>query len=74
MSVLTVEDVYERHIKPLPVAERLRLIAMTAEGIAKSEDGKEGRQLRRITELRGLGAEAWRGIDAQTHIDELRSE
>jgi len=74
MSALTVEDVNERHIKPLPVPERLRLIATTAEGIAQSEKSEEDRPLRRITKLHGLGAETWRGIDAQAHINELRSE
>lgn len=27
-----------------------------------------------IAELRGLGAEIWRGVDAQQYVDELRNE
>ena len=27
-----------------------------------------------ITELRGLGAELWQGIDAQAYVNQLRSE
>lgn len=34
----------------------------------------EPRPMRRLTELRGLGAELWQGIDAQAYIDQLRDE
>jgi hypothetical protein len=35
MATTTVEEIYERHIKPLPPAEQLRLVAMTAYDLAE---------------------------------------
>jgi len=75
MAVLTVEEVYERHVKPLPPAERLRLVALTAEDLAsESTAPPEEPRKRSIMELHGLGAEIWEGMDAQEYVNELRKE
>jgi hypothetical protein len=37
MSALSIEELYERHIKPRPATERLRLVAMTTQDLAQEE-------------------------------------
>ncbi len=73
MAVLTVEQVYERYVKRLPVAERLRLVSMTAEQLRR-ESATDAHEERSLLELEGLGAHLWQGIDAQEYVRELRSE
>ena len=68
---MTVEQLYERHIKSLTTAEKLKLLALIAEGLAEEI---EKRKERNIMELHGLGAEIWQGIDAQAYVEELRKE
>lgn len=67
-----IDGLYERQIKPLPPADRLRLVEMIARemAIAAPQPGKK----RSIMELHGLGAELWEGVDAQDHVNELRKE
>ena len=67
-----LEEVYKKYVKPLPTAERLRLLEMTVHDLAltASQDTKK----RSILELRGLGKEIWKGIDAQKYVDGLREE
>ena len=56
MSTITVEQLYERQIKPLPPNERLKLVALIANELAREiEEGE--RPKRSIMELHGLGAE-----------------
>ena len=68
-----IEQLYERHIKPLPPEARLRLLAVIAHDLAVDHAGDRPQE-RSILELRGLGAEIWRGVDAQQYVDELRNE
>lgn len=35
VATMSVEEIYERHIKPLSPVERLRLVAMTAQDLAQ---------------------------------------
>ena len=67
-----LEEVYKKYVKPLPTAERLRLLEMTVHDLAltASQDTKK----RSILELRGLGKEIWKGVDAQKYVDGLREE
>ena len=67
-----LEEVYKKYVKPLPTAERLRLLEITVHDLAltASQDTKK----RSILELRGLGKEIWKGIDAQKYVDGLREE
>ena len=74
MGTTTAEQVYEQHIKVLPTAERLRLVAIIAHDLATMTQAEEGRRQRSLLELEGLGAEIWEGVDAQQYVDELRKE
>jgi len=69
-----VEEIYERHIKPLPIAERLRLLEMTARDLVPQSTTEAGGPKRSIMELHGLGKEIWAAIDAQTYVNTLRAE
>jgi hypothetical protein len=57
----------------LPPAERIKLIAMTAQDLSQSALPTETPK-RSIMELHGLGKEMWQGVDAQKHVEELRQE
>jgi hypothetical protein len=74
MSTMSADEIYERHIKPLPVAERLRLLAVMADDLAHQPTDIAQRPQRSIMELHGLGKEIWQGIDAQEYVNELREE
>ncbi len=68
-----IEDLYEQHIKPLPIAEQLRLVELIARETAKSSEAVASSK-HDIMELHGLGAEIWEGIDAQEYVNQLRRE
>lgn len=72
MALMSAQELYERHIKLLAPAERLRLVELIAHDMV--EDRAEMRGTRSLLELEGLGAEIWQGIDAQAYVDELRDE
>ncbi|HZO86763.1 MAG TPA: hypothetical protein VFB38_00385 [Chthonomonadaceae bacterium] len=74
MATVSVEEIYERYIKPLPPSERLRLLAMTAQDLAQQPTEAAKKPQRSIRELHGLGAEIWQGVDAQEYVNELRKE
>ena len=73
MTTTDIEQIYQSQIKPLTHEEKLRLVAMItsalAQGAPRSATGK-----RNILELEGVGAEIWRGIDAQKYVNQLRDE
>jgi len=62
--MLTIEQLYNQHIKPLPAAERLRLITLIAHGLTQAIVPDVSHQ-RSLLELEGLGVELREGIDAQ---------
>lgn len=66
-----IEELYERHVKPLSAAERLQLLAMIAQDLVSQPVEKPKRS---IMELHGLGKDIWEGIDAQEYVNELRKE
>ncbi len=70
---MTIEEIYEQHIRKLPRKERLRLLAMTAEGLTEKKSSEPKRH-HKITELAGLGKEIWQSIDAQEYVDSARDE
>lgn len=74
MATISVEEIYERHVKPLSAAERLRLLEMTSRDLATESAISAGEPKRSIMELHGLGKEIWEGIDAQKYVNTLRSE
>jgi hypothetical protein len=77
MTTPGAREIYKRYVSSLPASERLRLLAMLAQGLASEatepSDADE-RPRRNIMELHGLGKEIWEGIDAQKYVDQLRNE
>ena len=74
MAVLSVEELYERYVRPLSPRDRLRLITMTTEELSQESAVEPKSGERSLLELEGLGAHLWKGIDAQEYVRELRSE
>ncbi len=72
MSAIKAEDIYKRHIKPLPPGERLRILALIGRDLAEKDAA--GKSQRSLMELHGLGKEIWEGVDAQEYVDEMRKE
>ncbi len=73
MSAITIEQLYQRYIEPIPVAEQLQLIALVTKKLASQSKSLDDNK-RSLLELEGLGAEIWKDIDAQKYVDELRDE
>ena len=69
-----VTQIYETHIKLLPVQERLELLALVARDLAREGGGLTEQPTHNILELHGLGKEIWEGIDAQEYVNRLRNE
>lgn len=74
MSPTNLAELYERYIKPLSSADRLRLVTMTTQDLVQPLEDAPPQIPRRITELHGLGADAWKGIDAEEYVEALRRE
>lgn len=76
MISIEVDEFYRRYIQPLPVATRLQLLARVAQELAEPAPPTSGVAVpaRSLLELEGLGADLWKGIDAQTYVDTLRAE
>jgi hypothetical protein len=74
MAKLNAEEIYERHIKPLPVAERLRLIEMTVHDLAvrPAESGSLGQH--DWMSVRGIAPHLLGGEDAQEWVSRSRRE
>lgn len=67
-----MKDIYEKYVKPLPTADRLRLLDMAVHDLALI--AQQEPKNRSILELHGLGKEIWQGMDAQKYVDRLREE
>ncbi len=76
MSVITVEELYEQHVKPLSTVEKLRLLSMITQQLVAEPTLVEivDKPKHSIMDLHGLGAEIWQGIDAQEYVNQLREE
>lgn len=68
-----LDELYEQYIKPLPPADRLRLLAVMARDLAQAGDC-EAPRTHSLLELEGVGANLWQGVDAQAYVRELREE
>lgn len=68
----TTSEIYERYIRWLPAAERVKLVAMIASELAPECEVLPERPKHKLTELQGLGKEIWEGIDAQEYVNRLR--
>lgn len=70
----TVEELYQRHIKPLPVADQLGLLALMAQELAAAfEEGRPSRR-RFWREIRGILPHPLCGEDAQQWVSHTRQE
>ncbi|MGB8507424.1 MAG: hypothetical protein WCD76_03385 [Pyrinomonadaceae bacterium] len=66
-----VDELYLRHVKPLPPGQRLRLLEKIAQDLA---DDAASRPVRSVLELHGLGKEIWEDVDPQMYVNKLRDE
>lgn len=69
--MLTLEEIV-REVRTLSIADRKRLIGLIVDTLTDQEPSASPK--RRILEFEGVGAEIWKGIDAQEYVDELRDE
>ncbi len=70
---MTVDELYTKQIRHLPLGERLRLLRLIAEGL-EEEKATLKRGKRSLLELEGKGAEIWKDVDAQEYVNQLRDE
>lgn len=68
-----IGELYDQYIKPLPPEDRLQLLAVMARDLAPPDPQEEAGE-HSLLELEGVGAELWRGIDAQDYVRALREE
>ena len=71
-SASSVDEPHEREVRQLPAQERLRLAQRILAEASGTPAGQGPR--RSLRDLEGLGAEIWKGADAQAYIDSLRRE
>jgi hypothetical protein len=65
-------EIYEQHVRGLPAAQRLELVALIARELAAEVVTTPERPKFKLTDLEGLGKEIWKGVDAQEYVDRLR--
>lgn len=73
MMTLTARQVYQQYIQDIPTAEQLELIALISTHLATEIPHGE-QKTRSLLELEGLGADLWKGIEAQDYVNALRDE
>ncbi len=73
MMPMTAAQVYNRHIRQIPAAEQLELIALISRQLIGRHD-LEAESQRSLLEMEGLGAEIWEGVEPQQYVDALRNE
>ncbi len=74
MSKMSAEEIYKHYIKPLPAAECLRLIEMTAYDLmAQSEEGQPPERHNWMS-VRGIAPNLLGGEDAQEWVSRSRCE
>lgn len=57
-----------QEIRALSIDERKMLITLIADTLTETT------RTRSLLELEGLGADLWKGVDAQEYVDSLRQE
>jgi hypothetical protein len=73
MAVMSVEKLYEKYVKPLPVREQLRLVSLMTEELSRGANGVESGK-RSILDYEGVGRHNPVGMDAQEYVSQLRSD
>ena len=74
MDTLTVEQIYEKHIKPLSRVEQRSIISIAVKELSNSEDVAKPTSKRSVMEFRGVGKGSRDETDAQDYVDSLRKE
>ncbi|MCX6380961.1 MAG: hypothetical protein NT023_16040 [Armatimonadetes bacterium] len=74
MNTIHLEELYNRHIKPLSLVARMRLVKLIMQDLAQPMKNSAEPPKRSIMELHGLGAEVWEGVAAQDYVKQLRDE
>jgi hypothetical protein len=74
MTKLSIEEIYHQHIKPLPAAERLRLIEITAHDLAARPTESETVERHDWMSVRGIAPNLLGGEDAQEWVSRTRRE
>jgi len=74
----TPEHIYQKWIQPLSPQQQLELINTITlalmQALPKEASIKTVATAVSIMNLHGLGAEIWRGVEAQAYVHQLRSE
>lgn len=68
-----IEEIYDQHIKPLPMVERLRLIEMTAHDLM-TRPSEELSERHDWLSVRGIAPNLLGGEDAQAWVSRTRRE
>jgi len=63
---MSLQEVYE-HAQTLDANDRKTLVKMLVDSLDTLPN-------RKLSELRGLGAQIWRKVDTEAYIDDLRDE
>jgi hypothetical protein len=69
---MTIRELFEQHIRPLPHADQVRLLALIESALARGDE--DGERTESLLALEGVGAEIWLERDAQAYVDDLRRE
>jgi hypothetical protein len=69
-----VREIYERHVRPLTDAERLQLVALLAEELAKDARQSDEEPLHDVMEFYGVGRGSRDDLDAQQYVNQLRGK
>jgi len=64
-------DDYVKKIQTLTPEEQLSLIKVISAGLQKTLKGKKAKHT--VMELEGLGADIWKGVDAQEYVRKERN-
>ena len=70
---MRIEELYERHIRRLPRRQRLRLLSLTAKGLAEEKPSRRKRT-HSIMDLAGMGKDMWDSVDVEKYVSSLRNE
>jgi len=74
MTLTTTEEIYEQIIKPLPAAERLRLIGRIVQDLSVQPIVDQWPERHDWMSLRGIAPNLLQGEDAQTWVSRTRRE
>lgn len=71
---MSIEEIYRLHIKPLPAADRLRLIEITAHDLTTQPIGGVLSERHDWMSVRGIAPNLLGGEDAQEWVSRTRRE